>query len=491
MTTLDPRTPVIVGVGQLTQKPENPLDALEPVAMMTEAVTRAGADAGSDALVGKADAIRVVKGAWPYHDPGRIIAERVGASPRQTALSTDGGNTPQTLVNHSSLDIAAGRADVVILVGAEGIWSRRRARRKGERIPYTDDSDAPRAEVLGKELSMSSRDEIARGLDAPVNLYPIFENALRAARGERIDDHLRRVSELWARFNAVAVENPYAWVRTPMTAEEIRTPSPTNRMVGWPYTKAMNSNWDLDQAAAVVLTSVETAEALGIARDRWVFPWAGTDAHDTLHVSNRDDLHSSPAIRTAGRRCFELAGVGPEDVAHADLYSCFPSAVQIAAAELGLGEDRELTVTGGLCFAGGPLNNYVMHAIATMCGVLRRDPGSIGLNTANGGFVTKHAIGLYSTEPPQQPFRHQDVQDEVDRFPTRDATITEAGPITVESYTVMHGHEGPEVALVAALLPDGRRTWAQNREANVMVAMEQEELIGRSGEVTADGVAHL
>ena len=438
MSTIDPRTPVVVGAGQLLQRPQDP-------------------------------------------------ADRLGASPRQTALSTDGGNTPQSLINRSCLDIQAGDLDVVVLVGGEGIWSRRRVRRAGGTIPYTDDSDTPEADVLGHELKMSSRLEMERGFEAPINIYPTFENAIRAQRGETIPDHRTRISELWERFNQVAVENPYAWLRTPLSAEQIRTPSADNRMVGFPYTKSMNSNWDLDQAAALILCSAAAAEAAGVAPDRWVFPWSGTDAHDTMLFSERDNFWSSPAIRTAGRAAFELAGRSVDDVAHVDLYSCFPSAVQIAATELGLSEDRQLTLTGGLPFAGGPLNNYVMHSLATMVGVAREHPGDLVLCSANGGYVTKHAIGLYSSEPPPQPFRHADVQDEVDRFPTRQAVGDYQGPATVESYTVMHGAEGPEVALVTALTPAGQRVLANSRDADTMASFMAEEPIGRAAEVTADG----
>ncbi len=491
MSSIDPRTPVLVGVGQFKQKPADPTEALEPAAMMIEVVRRAAADAGAPSLLAKLDAVRVVKGAWPYLDPGRIVAEAVGANPVQTALSTDGGNTPQSLVNRSCLDILAGKLDTVVIVGAEGIWSRRRAKRAGQRIPYTDDAGVAPAEVLGKDLQMSSRLEAERGVEQPINLYPIFENALRASQGEAIDAHIERVSELWATFNAVAVQNPYAWVRTPLTAEEIRTPTAQNRMVGWPYTKSMNSNWDLDQAAALLLCAAGTAEAMGVPRDRWVFPWAGTDAHDTLLVSNRDNLYSSPAIRTAGAKVFELTGLGPDDIGHIDLYSCFPSAVQIAAKEIGFDQSRQLTVTGGLPFAGGPLNNYVTHGIAAMADVLRADPGSIGYNSANGGYVTKHAMGIYSTEPPPQPFRHADVQDVVDTFPTREVSADHRGPATVESYTVMHGAEGPEVALIAALTPDGQRTWTRSTDAATMASMMGEEPIGKPLDIDADGVAHL
>ncbi len=476
---MNPRTVVLVGAGQFMQKTADAAVALEPVAMMVEAVERAADDAGTRELLRQVDSVRVVRGAWPYRDPARIVADRIGSSARQTLLSFDGGNTPQSLVNQSALDIEAGRLDVVVLVGAEGIYSRRRAKRAGAVIPYTSDGDAAPAQTIGADVTMSSPLEMERGFEAPINVYPMFETAIRHHRGESVAGHLARVSALWSRFNAVAVDNPYAWIRRPMTAEQIATPSADNRLVGYPYTKSMNSNWDLDQAAAVILCSVEKAQALGISRDRWVFPWTGTDAHDTYLISNRDNYYSSPAIRTAGARCLSLAGVSVDELAHVDLYSCFPSAVQIAASELGLSEERQLTVTGGLPFAGGPLNNYVMHSIASMAQVLREHPGEIGLCSANGGYVTKHAMGLYSTEPPAGGFRHEDVQAEVDRAPTRQVTGDHVGPATIEGYAVMHDHNGPNVALIAALTPQGVRTFARSSDPATMATLVAEEAVGR------------
>ena len=196
-------------------------------------------------------------------------------------------------------------------------------------------------------------------------------------------------------------------------------------------------------------------------------------------ISKRDNYYSSPAIRTAGARCLSLAGVSVDELAHVDLYSCFPSAVQIAASELGLSEERQLTVTGGLPFAGGPLNNYVMHSIASMAQVLREHPGELGLCSANGGYVTKHAMGLYSTEPPAGGFRHEDVQAEVDRAPTREVTGEHVGPATIEGYTVMHDHNGPNVALIAALTPQGVRTFARSTDPATMATLVAEEAVGR------------
>ena len=484
MSSINPRTPVLVGSGQLVQRPDNPLDALEPVAMMRAALEAAADDAGARSLLERATHTWVVKGAWPYPDPGALLREEFGNTSR-TGISTDGGNTPQSLVNTASLRIREGEADIVLIVGAEGIWSRRRAKRSGQRIPYTDQAPTQPGEILGKDVTMSHPVELERGFALPINFYPIFESAFRASRGETVADHRDRLGKLWETFNRVACANPYSWVRTPMTAEEIRNPGPSNRLVGFPYTKAMNSNWDLDQAAAIILCSVEAAESAGVSQDRWLFPHSGTDGADTNFVSNRGDLHSSPAIRVAGRHAMQLAGVAPGDIDHVDLYSCFPSAVQIAATEMGLGVDRQLTQTGGLTFAGGPLNNYVTHSIATMANVLRDDPGSIGLGSGNGGYITKHAFGVYSTTPPTGGFQYQDCQEEINTFPNVELDADHIGAATVEAYTVMHSAEGPEKGLAALRTANGRQ-WATTRDPGLMNAMMEAEHVGCSVEVLPD-----
>ncbi len=486
---VSPDAPVVVGVGQFIQRPDVPTEALEPLAMMAEAAQRAAADAGASGLLAKLTHTWVVKGAWPYTNPAALLNERFGATAR-TGLSADGGNTPQALINKACVKIAAGDAAAVLIVGAEGIWSRRRARRANERIPYTSQSaDEPNGapdELLGKDVSMNNEVELERGLRMPINLYPVFESAFRASRDETIDAHRDRLAAFWERFNQTSLDNPYGWVRKPMSAADIRNPSAENRMVGFPYTKAMNSNWDLDQAAALIICSAQAASDAGVPTDRWVFAHAGTDGSDTQYVSNRRDLHSSPAIGVAGKRAFELAGISTDDVAHVDLYSCFPSAVQISATELRLGLDRPLTVTGGMPFAGGPLNNYVTHSVATMTGLLRDEPGSLGLCSANGGYLTKHAFGIYSTDPPTDGFAHEDCQTEIDQVTPVELDATYAGPARLEGYTVMHGADGPQTALAAVRAPSGARQWATSDDPDVMSALMSVEHVGTDAEVSAD-----
>ncbi|MEM9037976.1 MAG: acetyl-CoA acetyltransferase [Actinomycetota bacterium] len=487
---VDPRTPVVIGVAQAVHR-EGVDGAVEAVQLMTDVVEGAFADAGAPSLASATTGVWVIRGAWKYPDPARIVADRIGATVARTGLSTDGGNTPQYLVNTACRHLLSGEHEVIAIVGAETIHSRRRARKAGVKIATTIQEGVEPDEVLGADVTMSADHEIAVGIEAPVNFYPIFESAIRAGRGESIAEHRDRISRLWEGFNRVAADNPYGWRRERLTWEQIREPDGGNRMVGFPYTKAMNSNWDLDQAAAIVLTTAERAEAAGVPRDRWVFPHAGTDGMDTAHVSNRGELDESPAIRHAGGRALELAGVGVDDLAHVDLYSCFPSAVQISATELGLGQDRPLTVTGGLTFAGGPLNNYVTHSIATMIGRLREDAGEVGLCTANGGYITKHAMGVYSTEPPAEVFRYENAQPLIDAEPTRRAVIDHVGPGTIEAYTVMHEHDGPAAALAAVRTPDGGRAWGRSEDAALMAAMCEDEHIGVAGELDGDRTLHV
>jgi acetyl-CoA C-acetyltransferase len=487
--SLDPRTPVLVGVGQLDVDDDAAVATDEPVDLMERALRAAADDSGVPTLLGAVDSVRVVATlSWRYNDPGRLLAERVGACDAHTAVSPMGGNSPQMLVNRSSLDILAGTHDVVAITGGEAWRTRQAFRRRGDNPPWTEIDEAiPPAQVIGGGLEMSHPAELARGIAMPIHAYPIFETALRASEGRSPADHLVHISDLWARFSEVAAANPHAAVREVFTAEQLRTPTPDNRWVGYPYTKWMVSNDRVDQAAALILCSVQRAEALGIPRDRWVFPWSGTDTAEPT-MSLRHDLHRSPAIRVGGGRAFELAGVGVDDLAHIDLYSCFPSAVQIGAHELGIGLDRGLTVTGGLTFAGGPWNNYVTHSIATMVGVLREDAGSIGLCTANGGLISKHSFGTYSTEPPSGGFRYEAPQAEVDLAPHRDVTSDHQGPVIVEAYTVMHGRDGqPETAFAACLTPEGHRTWATADDPGLLGHLIAEEGCGQVGAVDGSG----
>lgn len=489
--TIDPRTPVLVGAGQFVQRAEGIDDALDPVAMMVEAVRRAAADAGLSA-VPQPDAVRVVSLlSWRYGNPAKFVAEDLGLSPRQLGLSAMGGNTPQTLVNSASREILAGQADIIILTGGETTRTRARMTKAGVTPEWRTTDEAP--ELVSEDLLMNLPEERAREIMMPIQVYPLFETALRAQAGRSVEDHQRHISELWSRFAAVAVDNPYAWDRKGHSAEEIRTVSPANRMVGFPYPKMMNSNNDVDMSAALIICSAAKAEALGVPRDRWVFPQSGSDAHEHAFISHRHHFWKTPAIELAGRRVLELAGLGIDDIGIIDLYSCFPSAVQLGAQSLGLSIDRQLTRTGGLPFGGGPWNNYVMHAIATVMNDLRANPGEKALVWANGGYTTKHAFGVYATEPPVGGFAYDYPQDQIDALPSRRlaSPADAAGRAVIEGYSVMHGREGnPERIIASCLLADGRRAWGDSTDAALGREMCTAEFVGTDVELDAEGVLH-
>jgi len=489
-TALDPRTPVVVAVGQVDQHVDDPTLALEPTALLAEAARRAEADSGSDRLLASIDTLAVIRIlSWRYRDPAALVAAELGLSPRRTIETDDGGNYPQTLLNRACREIQAGTADAVLIGGAEAWRSRTAARKAGTDLGWTHQGDdvAP-TELVANAQPLAHPGEWARKVMMPIEIYPLFENALRAREGWTIDEHRDRLAALWSGFSEVAATNPNAWIQRAYAPEELRDPTPSNRMVGFPYTKLMNANNAVEQAACFVVCSVERARDLGIPTDRWVFPWAGTDAHEHWFVSNRWDLAEAPAIRLAGRKALELAGVGVDDLGAVDVYSCFPSAVQIAAKELGLGTDRPLTVTGGLSFAGGPWNDYVSHSIAAMVDRLRSEAGTVGLVTANGGFLTKHAFGVYSTTPPAQAFRHADLQAEVDALPSRQLAEVVDEAVTVETAVVVHGRDSePERAIVSTLLADGRRAWGGTTDAAAMAAFTTTETHGTAGHVGPDG----
>ena len=344
---LDPRTPVIVGVGQQLQRIDDPLAALAPVPFIAEAIRAAASDAGLSA-VPNVDSIRVVSFlSWRYRDPARFIADELGISTNETVATTMGGNSTQSLINATSVEIQNGDVDLVILCGGETSRTRKRARAANIDLPWpVVPEDVAPSRIMGEDLVMNHEYELSRRIVAPIQVYPMFETALRAAAGRDIDEHNAHLGRLWSGFSKVAAGNPYAWIRKEMTPEEIITTGPRNRMIGLPYTKVMNSNNDVDQSAAIIMCSVATAERLGIARDKWVFPIAGTDCHEHKYISERMTFSETPAVKLGGRLALELAETSIDEIDIVDLYSCFPSAVQLGAMSLGLALDRQLTRTG-------------------------------------------------------------------------------------------------------------------------------------------------
>ena len=481
----DDRNPVIVGVGQFKQQLEDVSLAEEQYVLMEQALRLAADDAGAPKLLTDIDRLLVIGGMWSYPDPGRLIADAVGSSNARTFLTAMGGNMPQATVSDCCQRIAAGEMEIAAVVGGEAVYSKNKLRKLGEDLSKSG-VDLEKAERFGETVSMSSQHERDKGFLMPTQIYPLFESAIRAHRKETHYEHRMRISSLWEGFNRVAVANEHAWVQTPMTAEEIMEPTADNRMVGYPYTKAMNANSFVDFGGAIIICSVAKARSLGIDSDNWVFPHSATDGHATFLFSERDNFHESPAIRITSKRCLELADISIDNIGPMDLYSCFPSVVQITMNELGIDPERAATTTGGLSFFGGPMNSYVIHAIASTIDEIRKT-GEYGFVHANGGYATKHACAVYHNEPPKGQFRRMNVQEEIETSPKREVEENPIGKSVVEAYTVLHGREGPEKALMTTLMEDGKRALASTSDAQTMQSMMSEEYVGKTLEFSANG----
>jgi acetyl-CoA C-acetyltransferase len=489
LTQREERIPVLVGAGEVVQRDAEPGEALEPAALMERAARLALDDAGAGAaLLGRLDAVGVVGCfSWRYANPCRRLAEALGLGARREILTGMGGESPQLLVNDVARRIRRGELRAALLAGAEAVRSRYVAHRSGRSLGWARDEDgAPPEVVLGTERSGTSEHEIAHGLVLPPHIYPLFENALRARSGASPAAHARRIGEILARMTEVASGNPNAWFRTKRSADEIVRVTAENRMVAFPYTKYMNAILEVDQGAALLVTSAAEARALGIPAARWVHVAGGADAtEEPWFFSERPRLDASAALRSAALRALARAGTSSDAIDALDLYSCFPCAVEIACQELGIDPlgPRALTVTGGLPYHGGPGNNYSMHAIARMAERLRASPGAKGLVTALGWYLTKHAAGVYASGDPVPAREVADLPEP--KAPAVPLAVRAEGAGTVETYTVLHERDGaPTRGIVVGRLEDGRRFLANLPEDRALLeAFVAAEGVGVRGRV--------
>lgn len=407
------RIPVLISTGQVTQKEEEIFTALD-----------LASQAANIAIDPIPEVREMIQQVWmvnilSHHvgpAPARKLAMRLGITPKTCLTTTIGGSTPQWLVGLAAEQIARGETDVVLIAGAEAMHSSRLIRQmhaRGEEVPNSAASSSKDGEsdvrlepdsVIGEDKSGVSDAEAAIGLIAPVHIYAMFESILAAKSGRTYQQHRDELAKLLAPFSRVAAGNRFAWFNQARSAAEIGVPSSENRVVCEPYTKLMSAFLGVDQGAALLVTSLAVAKELK-KQDEVVFIWAASNCNDVWFPLARPDLSVSPAIKAAGKAVLDAAGISLGDISFIDLYSCFPSAIQISANALGipLHDPRGLSVTGGLPYFGGPGNNYVTHSIATMAERIR-EKGGLGLVTGLGWYITKHSIGIYGDRPPPRDF---------------------------------------------------------------------------------------
>ena len=506
---IDPHTPILVGSGQVSDFDTPAAAGTSAIDMIERAARNAVADMGAgDGLLAALDSVCILRlytdTSWRFQspfgkcsNPPAAVAGRLGAARARLQYTHPGGNMPQYMVNRTAEEIAAGQVELALIAGGEALRTMRGARKAGIEIDWHEDVPdgyGDYVEIGDPRLGVNEYEE-RHEMRAPIMIYPMVENGIRAHRGRSVADHQQAMGRLLAGFAGVAAANPLAARREGYSADAIAAVSEVNRYIGFPYTKLMNSNPYIDQSAAVIMTSVGKAQELGIDPSRWVFLHGCGDANEHWFISERINYHSAPAIRMMASKALDMAGKTIDDMVHVDLYSCFPSAIEMGCQEIGIAEDdpRGLTVTGGLPFFGGPGNNYVTHSIAEMMNKVRAQPGSFGLCTANGHNVTKHSVGIYSTVPTEGAWVRENpsvYQAELDAMPKPDLIEAAEGSAKIETYTVMHRPDGPEHGLIVGRLTESGQRFLANTPQDQATLMDLQENgeVGRKGSVThADG----
>jgi len=481
------RVPVVVGAGQLTNRDEDPLTAPDPFELMARAADQALADAS----LGAAD----ISHLWMVHslslrhgDPAPALAARLGITGAETRCSGMGGNIPQWLVNRAADLVAAGGQPRVLIAGAEALATRRRARKLGVELswpsaPGWPDTWPPIEPDVGTHPV-----ERAHGLEQATTMYALVETALAHAAGHGPDAQRRAMGALMERLNAVAVANPLSWFPTRRDAAEITTTTPDNRMICFPYPKYMNAVMDVDMGAALVITDAATARASGLGPDDVAYIAGWADAHEVWYLSQRRQVHTTPALVTCVESALGTAGVGADDVGAFDLYACFPSSVEVARDSIGIAPDdpRPLTLTGGLQYHGGPGSNYVTHSVANTFEWLRAGHGDVALVHGNGYFLTKHAVAVYRRQPPSTPPAPADgLQARIDaRSTTVSVAPSYAGSGTIVAYTVPYERDGePGSGVVLLDIGDGHTVARTDAATSRMLVSE--DAVGAAVTVSA------
>jgi acetyl-CoA C-acetyltransferase len=496
-------TPILVGVGQYIDRIEDPeYRALSVAELGAEAARRALNDALN--VTQLASQIDVVVGVRQFETSTpdavavfgrsnnfpRSVMQRLGHQPARAVLEVAGGQSPQKLVNEFAEVIAAGQAQLVLLVGAEAISTQRHLISQGQK-PDWFETIAGSLEDRGYGIDGIITPDLIRHQLLSASLgYALFDNARRARLGQARDAYRQNIGTLFAPFTRVAAQNPYATAPKAYSAAELSAVTERNRLIAEPYTRLVVSRDQVNQAAALLLTSVEHARALGIPEDTWVYLHGY--AHATEHtILERADLSRSPAAIRASETALAAAGKTMAEMTFIDLYSCFANPVFNIADAFGLSADdpRGLTVTGGLPFFGGAGNNYSMHAIASMAERLRAQPGSIGFVGANGGFMSKYAVGIYSTSPTDfTPVDNRVLQAEIDAQPSPTIVSQPIGLARIETYTVEYDRAGrPERGIIIGRLGDESRFIANTPDGDgktlQRLADEQAEPVGMLGHV--------
>jgi len=453
MSNSPERIPVIVGVGEVNDRPDDSEDGLDSAGLMAAALARADKDAGGG-WIADCDVLHVIPQiSWDMDVPV-ALAGLTGIDLAKIAEAPiASGDSPVRLLNDAANAIGEGRAKVVAITGGEAL--RTAARRKAGKG----------GTIFTKSLELATDLRRKYGLINPGEIYPLYENALRPALGQSLAEGQAESALIWSKMSEVAESAEGAWLKMPLNPGEIAEVSASNRPIAFPYSKLMVANSSVNQGAAVIVTSLAEALARGIPEERLVYIGAGAAAHESDEPLERAEWTSTPSMPVSIGKALELNDLSGDDFDHVELYSCFPCVPKLARRILGWPADRPVTVHGGLTFGGGPIGNYMTHAIAAMVRLLRKQ-GRYGFLFANGGHCShNHSIVLMREPPQENPFpQDYHYQEEADAARRSIPPLTDQyeGKAKLETYTLVYGRNGePEYGVVLSRNALGERVIAR------------------------------
>jgi len=476
--------PIIVGIAQFTQYKDTS-QPLDPLSLIVKTSIKALEDTQSKEIVDFIDAVYMVNiNSWSYEDAPSELSKVIGINPTTKVYLPDGGNTPQMLVNRAAKAIMAGLNRSILITGGEALYSRIQEKKGKIKLNWSKRENPKYME--GTIWDGINAFENRYGLKYPPYTYSLFETAFRAALGRNLKDHINYLGKLFEHFSNIASRNPYSWTKTSFSAPEIVNATPNNRYITHPYTKRMCSNLFVDQAATILITSKSFADELNIDKNLWVYPMGGADLNNVHEITQRPKLYDSPATREGVKLALKQAGLTIEDIDKFDIYSCFPSIVEIIMKEIGISDadPRDLTVTGGLPYFGGPWSNYSLHAIVNTVNIIRNNRSLKVMVIANGGYNTKQSIGIYGSESSRKSWGvcddkeiQQSILEDVLPPPVERAN----GKLIIEGYTITYNRNGqPESGIVIGKLESGYRTIALIKsEPNELEILVKQELVGK------------
>ncbi|KAF4975667.1 hypothetical protein FZEAL_7557 [Fusarium zealandicum] len=497
---LSPLTPIIVGIGEVRQKEFTLENTLEPAELILSAIREASKDSSAD-IIEHIDSLSVVPPwSWNYSDLPGLLAEKLGIEPSHRILASHGGNTPALLCDESAARVAAGDAKVAVVAGGEALASLFACQKAGRMPPSGWTKQKSDDKVYSpSDYSLVENVGAFHSVGLPIQVYPLYENALRQHKHQTLEENHQESAELYAKFDKIACHHRNSWRagETPRDAKTIGAVREKNRMICTPYPLLMNAFNGVNLAAACIVTSIEYATELGIPQDKWVYVLGGAGANDSTNFWQRTNYFSSPAIEYSIDKTLESAGLAKDEMDCFDFYSCFPIVPKIACKhlELDMGNPgKPITLLGGLTSFGGAGNNYSLHAIVEMTRKIRDKTHQTGLVLANGGVLSwQHAICL-SAQPRRDhsPYSRQELLGQ-SRGASGPIFVDQAkGEALIETYTVDFDRSGPKLGhIVGRLEKTGYRFIANHGNEFTLATLASGSLepIGMRGvvEVAADG----